>query len=354
MTTQYRHFTLLIILFFSVFPLSANTPYITHVYEYHPAPGQFVNIMPQIAGNPEKAAEEQIAGNNQGMVCLGGWGGYIVFGFDHPVVNVAGGYDLLIEGNAYYQTPDDPTKGSSEPGIVCVSQDINKNGIPDDPWYEIQGSEHNNTQTIDNYRITYYRTPADHVAAPADKPLNFFTDTTYIYWQDNQGNEGYMPKNSFHKQDYFPEWITDNELTFTGTLLPPNGVDNAGKGINYTMTCYDYGYADAHPNTSDHAKINLEWAVGEDGMPANLTHVDFVKVYTGVYQICGMIGEVSTEITGAQDLHLDAVLPSSIEQTRLDDMPSPRKVFRNGMIFIRHGNALYTPVGQYYNAIIND
>ena len=37
-----------------------------------------------------------------------------------------------------------------------------------------------------------------------------------------------------------------------------------------------------------------------------LRQVDFIKVYTGVCQSCGRIGETSTEVAGARDLHPDA------------------------------------------------
>jgi hypothetical protein len=57
---------------------------------------------------------------------LGGWGGYIVFGFDHSVENGSGG-DLYIRGNAF--------EGNSEAGVVWVMQDENGNGLPDDTWY---------------------------------------------------------------------------------------------------------------------------------------------------------------------------------------------------------------------------
>lgn len=339
---------LLILLSAATSLLYANTPYITHVYEYTPAPGQFINTLPAVTDDPAAAAEAQLAHNAQGMVCLGAWGGYIIFGFDHPVVNVRGEYDLLIEGNAFYQSANDSTKGSSEPGIVCVSQDTNGNGLPDDLWYELQGSEHANPLTITDYQITYYRTPADHVAIP-DGSKKFFTDTTYIAWRDNQGNTGYIPQVAFHKQAYFPDWLAADSLTFSGTLLPPNGVDEQGTGTAFVMTCYDYGYADANPNNSDRAKLNLEWAMLPSGSPANLTHIDFVKVYTGVYQICGMQGEVSTEITGAQDLHPEAAMPSALTPSPSTPQSAPQKLFRNGAIYIRHNGKDYTITGVCMN-----
>lgn len=74
------------------------SPYISTVYEYCPAPGQFVNAMPEYregdtAETMRQKAEEAIAGKMQSGVSLGAYGGYITFGFDHTVVNVPGEYD---------------------------------------------------------------------------------------------------------------------------------------------------------------------------------------------------------------------------------------------------------------------
>ena len=105
----------------AVLPLMAqNSPYLTHVYEFMPAPGQFVNKYPEYESGDDAAAmcrkvEEQIADNALGLISLGGWGGYVVFGFDHPVLNVAGVNDFIIEGNAFYA---DKTVGA-EGGGSC-------------------------------------------------------------------------------------------------------------------------------------------------------------------------------------------------------------------------------------------
>ncbi len=80
------------------------SPYISRVYEYCPAPGQFVNEMPRYEeGDTYEAilqkAEESISGTNDTMITLGGYGGYVTFGFDHTVVNTPGEKDFRIWGN---------------------------------------------------------------------------------------------------------------------------------------------------------------------------------------------------------------------------------------------------------------
>lgn len=100
------------------------SPWITKVYEYCPAPGQFVNEMPQYEEGDTYAdilqkCEESISGKNDVMISLGGYGGYVTFGFDHTVVNRPGKKDFRIWGNAFYEllNPDErvvrPNQASS-------------------------------------------------------------------------------------------------------------------------------------------------------------------------------------------------------------------------------------------------
>ena len=286
----------------------AYSPYISRVLEYNPAPGQFINTMPEYEeGDTYQTmlgkVEDAIAGTNRSLISLGSWGGYVTFAFDHSVVNAPNLPDFIIEGNAFYSSSGNMS-GSSEPGIVMVSIDVNQNGLPDDPFYELAGSEHTHSATIHQYSLTYHRTPATHTPQPDIK--NSLTDTTYILWHNNQGEQGYVHKNTFHAQDYYPLWLTDTTLTFSGTRLPNNAVDKSGKGNMWVQTAYDYGYADSHPNDSiSRCSFDIAWAVTTDGKPANLPCADFVRVYTGVHQQCGWIGEISTEVSHARDLNIE-------------------------------------------------
>lgn len=292
----------------------AYSPYIAKVYEYCPAPGQFVNMMPEYEpGNTYadmlKKAEESISGTNDVMISLGAYGGYVTFGFDHSVVNVPGEYDFKILGNAFYSDqapdPDNPDSGgSAEPGIVMVSFDRNRNGIPDDEWYELAGSEYHKPQTKHGYAITYHRPDPLKPSSPSHEDPSV-TDTSYIRFTDNEGKTGYVTKNAFHRQSYFPQWLSSESLSFGGTKLADNAVDESGNGTFYVLYAYDWGYADNHPNeAADKSSFKIEWAVDKDGKPVHLPCIDFVRVYTGVSQNCGWVGEISTEISRAEDLHL--------------------------------------------------
>ena len=107
----------------------AQSPYIARVYDYCPAPGQFVNLLPASTAGDDAAtmvqkATDCLAGTANGtIVSLGSWGGYIIFGFDHQIENGSGA-DFKITGNAF--------AGNAEPGIVMVAADDNQNGLPDD------------------------------------------------------------------------------------------------------------------------------------------------------------------------------------------------------------------------------
>lgn len=284
--------------------------YISKVYEYRPAPGQFINEMPRYEEGDTyetmlQKAEESISGTNDVMISLGGYGGYVTFGFDHTVVNIKGEKDFRIWGNCFYElTQPDRKGGSAEPGIVMVSYDTNCNGLPDDEWYELAGSEYYSPATRHGYSITYRRPDPERVIETDD--LNSLDDIHYIGWSDNTGREGYIAKNIFHNQDYFPKWIDSDEITFSGSLLADNGEDISGTGRYYVLYSLPWGYVDNHPN--DYADLNsfdISLAVDAAGQPVDLPGADFIRVYTGVNQYCGWLGETSTELCRAADLHIE-------------------------------------------------
>lgn len=294
----------------------AYSPYISKVYEYCPAPGQFVNLMPVFEPGDTyadmlKKTEESISGTNDVMISLGAYGGYVTFGFDHSVVNVPGQYDFKIYGNAFYASenpnPDNPgSGGSSEPGIVMVSFDRNQNGLPDDAWYELAGSEYRKPSTRHHYRIAYER-PDEQKPAVPHPTLPAVTDTAYIRFTDSEGRTGYVQRNAYHRQSYYPQWVGEPVLNFEGSRLADNAVDESGNGSYYVLYAYDWGYVDNHPNeVADKSSFNIEWAVDENGNPVHLPCIDFVRVYTGVSQSCGWLGETSTELSKAEDLHVEA------------------------------------------------
>ncbi len=303
-------------------PAEGASPYITQVLDFMPAVGQFTNNLPKYEeGDTQETMNQKvldIIGNNKkGMITLGGFGGYVVVGFDHTIENVAGKRDFRVLANAFFANanpdPDAPEGGSCEPGVIMVAYDANKNKIADEnEWYEIAGSAHvdptqelwyqkaiknkNDVKTYFDYQITYYR--------PEKEPESEEEMQTYIRWEDNQGQSGYKVKNVFHNQCYFPLWAKGDKITFKGTCLPQNGIDESNQGNYFVLYKFRYGYADNELNSADESAIDIGWAVNSKGQKVDLPGVDFIKIYTGVNQENGWLGECSTELTGIEDLHL--------------------------------------------------
>ena len=277
-------------------PAEEYSKYIEAVDEYVPAPGQFINTLPQYEeGDDAKAmarkCTEAIGGDKGGLVSLGAYGGYITFHFDHPIANVKGEKDLYIKGNTFAASEYQGRKGgSSEPGIVMVSQDANGNGLPDDPWYELSGSADVDSvgKVIYGYQISYER-----------------SDMQNVPWTDNQGASGYVERNGFHQQEYFPMWLP-SPLKFKGTLLPRNGYNVGTSDQPYWFQfAFRYGYVDNLGNNDlEGCSFDIGWAVDAQRKPVHLSYIDFVRVYCAENQTCGWLGETSTELSGAEDLHL--------------------------------------------------
>ena len=269
----------------------------TVVFEYTPAPGQFINET-KTGGftGEETTPEAAIAYATQRMkddafVSLGGFGGYMVVGFDHSIDNT-GNYDFGIKGNSF--------KGSSEPGIVWVMQDENGNGKPDDTWYELKGSETGKETTVRNYAVTYYR-PSE-----PQQP---------VQWTDSEGNSGEVDYlKQFHTQDYYyPAWITADSYTLTGTCVEARNYDQSGNGPYWVQAEYDWGYADifseidrlsndGNANAAANANyFKISTAIDDKGNPVDLKYIDFIKVQTACNTKSGWLGENSTEVFGFFD-----------------------------------------------------
>ena len=279
---------------------NAPSAFANKVLDYNPAPSQYMNTVTTAykenytAEEVRKYAEEQLKDTDLCLISLGAYGGYITVGFDHTVPNVPGEYDLKIYGNAYYDmfgTLTGALGGSAEPGIVLVSKDTNGNGLADDEWYELAGSEYNSPATTKNYTITYYRP-----SSPKED----------VKWTDNKGNEGYVYRNDYHTTNsYYPAWIKEDQITFHGSRLKDNTVNEPHENMpeHWVGYCYAWGYADNHPNNTEYSQFKIDWAVDKDGKPVHLDGIDFVKIYTAVNQNCGWLGEASTEIQAGEDLH---------------------------------------------------
>lgn len=280
-------------------PSESSSRYSTAVYDYTPAPGQFINekstggMTYDILTMEEACSWAQKRLDKRQFVSLGGFGGYIVVGFDHSIVSSEGDYDFAVAGNAFLSV----NGASNEPGIVYVMQDTNGNGLPDDTWFELCGSEYDSETTVRDYSVTYYR--------PSEP-------NTIVEWTDNLGNSGFIDYLfAYHKQDfYYPAWIPENSYTLSGTCLEPRNVRDETTGL-WSNQEYAWGYADNigtdNITIGDLKQCNrfkISDAVNTNGESVGLKYIDFIKVQTGVNSKSGLLGEISTEVFGFIDLHL--------------------------------------------------
>jgi hypothetical protein len=308
---------LLIISIVLGFSLIGKSQYISNVLEYKPAPGQLINESPW--GTP--SAVQTIIGGIDGHLSLGAWGGYVVFEFANPVVNHPDnpyGIDFTIFGN--------PMPDWSEPGIVWVMKDENSNGLPDDTWYQLAGSDYHFSNTLHNYEVTYTN---PNQATAADVP-----------WNDNLGNEGYILANSIHTQPYYPladsfPNISATNYSLNGTRIQPE-VDNTSFMIKVLKR--GFGYADNQPKgtaqwtTPDNPYtteiensggdgFDISWAVDGNGNYVTLDEIHFIKVQNGMLAHGGWLGEISTEITGAVDVIPNSAISGETQMVVIRDLP---------------------------------
>jgi hypothetical protein len=249
-------------------PLTAqSSAYVTQLFEFNPAPGQYINTTIS-----DTTAALNALNTSKGLVSLGAYGGYIIVGFDHTVLDVANKGDIIVYGNAF--------TNFAEPGVIWVMQDTNGNGKPDDTWYELAGSETGKPGYIRNYAVTYTRPACDTCSVP---------------WADNQGKTGLVKTNTFHKQSYYPLGIKSNTYTLTGTTLPSTNISANGT----TSAAFAFGYSDS---TAGGDTVDIANAIDKNGNKIKLKGIDFIKVQTGIEANLGRSGELSTEFCGAADI----------------------------------------------------
>jgi len=284
---------ILLLCFSGVFSQDA----VFNLVEYFPSPGQHINI--ESLGTPQAA--QRISENVSASVSLGSFGGYIVLGFDDGCVNHPQnpyGIDFTIFGNAF--------SGSSEPGVIWVMKDENRNGLPDDTWYEIAGSSYFHSSMVSNYEVTYYK-----------------TGTRDVLWKDMNGKTGVLQANNFNLQEYYPSFeyfpqYPPDSVSFSGTLLN-HVIDDVNEG-EIKLLPPAFGYADTHsrkqgidlslpdnPNTGEvegagGSPVDISWAVDTAGQYLEIDTIHFIKIVSASLATAGWLGEISTDVAWVQSI----------------------------------------------------
>ncbi|SHE46076.1 Ig-like domain (group 3) [Mariniphaga anaerophila] len=273
--------------------------YASRVVEFMPAPGQFTNESIAQSGSAEKTL-----GENATMISLGAFGGYVIFGFDQPIVNHPQnpyGVDFSIKGNAFSANLYGVW---TEPAAVRVMKDVNGDGIPNDSeWYELAGSDYYMSSTQKNVKMTYY---------------NPHYDSRYtVPWKKDNGETGALLSNAFHSHPYYPDpfdfGCDKDSMTYEGNIIKST-LDMSTPSYVEFYRAPIFGYCDSRGNSSDLTDpqnpykndekgkaadgFDLSWAVDKDGNHVPLDQIDFVKIYTAGFANAGWLGEWSSEVAG--------------------------------------------------------
>lgn len=319
-------------------PCGGTTAAGTALYAYLPAPAQFVNEGVTTGGWGDAYDSTGALKKNAATgVSLGFFGGYAVYKFTTPISDDPShpyGADFIVYGNAFWN--------NSEAGCIQVSKDGQK-------WYDIAGSMYYTKSTPGaSIKFTNPNTAEDAGITAAASNKGTLADVLYELTVGETKTSGTVTKNTFHNHSWFPlnanyfvasgsraamakvdefsfvsrtlasNGVADT-LTFTGTLL--NNYPGTGKTAEI-----GFGYCDVHANRSlgsttaynpylsftDNSDYNtktegtgggdpidIAWAVEPDGTPAkDLTEISYVRIYTGMAQMNGIFGEISTEVCG--------------------------------------------------------
>lgn len=170
-----------------------------------------------------------------------------------------------------------------------MSQDVNGDGLPNDLWYELAGSEYGTRNHTTGYAMTYYRPQHPHMG---------------VAWKGSGGESDYIPYMSYwNPADYYwQDWQRDKEtLTFFGSMLESNV--SYSNGVS-SLPPYAWGYADNlgedyfEGTRGRMGYYSIRRARTWDGQPAELEYVDFVKVQTAITGHTPNLGDASTEVYG--------------------------------------------------------
>lgn len=283
---------------------SQYSPYITAMYDFAPAPGTLANDCYKQDGYTKedvmKIALGRIDNTSVGyLLDLGSFGGSVVVGFDHTVINIPGERDFKV-----YGVNESVPNFVTAPGLLFVAYDKNGNGKPDDDeWYEIKGSAHKDNIVDSNFSVTYHR-PAKDKAPVQVGPFDPFQDRESVLTENSLGESFYLSLLR-NRKDLCPSWIDQDKFTFTGKRFNINIKPQvAGQYTLWQYDILDWGYANAKD-----PDIDIDWAIDKDGNKVHLPGIDYIKVVNcvssdDIVRYSSLQTTASTKFAGAADLHI--------------------------------------------------
>ncbi|MEM1071365.1 MAG: GC-type dockerin domain-anchored protein [Planctomycetota bacterium] len=246
-------------------PLACHAQHFAdRVLDYSPAAGQFVTD--PAFNDPDRALGPPGMGTPiepglDSLVTLGGFGGSITLAmpftvFDDPRNRL--GLDAIVFGNAFY-VAGDPNRRFAEVGLIEIAPDANSNGLADDIFYPIAGSQG-----------TTLPLPPELNGPVVEPPPGFPDGVEFVF--------GYADT--------------------TPTAALPAGADPA----SFFTIPDDPTTPGIDEDTAGGDAFDIRWAV----LPGTLTRAeidrfDFIRVTTAVDVPSGIFGEVSTEIDAVAD-----------------------------------------------------
>lgn len=256
--------------------------YPNKIIDFMPAPGQTIK---RLGETKEEALSNIFKDMKTGSanIYMGAFGGYMIVGFDHTIINRAGYCDFTTKFGGL----------NVSPSIIWVAYDANGNGKPDDEeWYEIKGSEYGGVNDLGIQSYTYETTKVNKGYA----------------WTTQDGKTGAVTDSEFFgsvmAEVEIAPWITGATYTLTGRQLTPNiNEDDTFK----PAIPFAWGYAANQPNGSDQAAIDLDWAIDSKGNKVHLPGVDFIKVVNAIQGMRPMMGEYRYQVTSIEDLHVQTI-----------------------------------------------
>ncbi|MGH7131347.1 MAG: GC-type dockerin domain-anchored protein [Phycisphaerales bacterium] len=281
--------------------------------DYSPAPGQNVNN--PAYNDPARALSAPIGGgmlaaDNSKVVTLGGWGGSITLGFDHPILNRPPtatnprGCDFIVFGNAFL-VGGDPDRRWAEPAMIEVSRDANGNDLADDEWFVIRGSHLPAAPAAAIVTATLHGSDFPAAWLPPGKDATSVWMVTTYRLDDVVFTAGAVLQNPLAGTGESGVWgyADCGPVLLTGDLDADDVIDNSAAAPEHFFTIpTDPMRTGISKFSGGGDAIDISWAVRNDGSPAGLTQIDFVRITTAVNVVRGALGEASSEISGVAEV----------------------------------------------------
>ena len=244
-----------------------------------------------------------------------------------------------LAGSLHYQTPT-YTVATDE---TVTETDEEGNALSDFKTITVSKSG-----AIWNYSVTYTNPVAENDTLATGESGTTGKNVVYSYTGLSENGKGRVLFNNWHRHNYFPllnnyfvgvnghaaldgivntisPLVMSDYASYTpkasstvGAKLTMSGVRLMPASNSTAPDTFLFGYVDCHPNgtlstvqvnpyttgrtsndNSNGDPMDLSWAVDENGTPVELDSVRYVRVYTGVMQMNGMMGESSTEVLGS-------------------------------------------------------